>query len=295
MCATCGCSDESAARVTLLTDGTAANGHRDHSHQQDAPPPTVPHHDHYPPDHPVHDTTGHDTTGHGSTGHETTDRTIVLEQQILAKNTALARHNRDWLAGRGIFAINLMSSPGSGKTTLLEQTIRELGSEMEIGVIEGDQETPLDAERIRATGRPVVQINTGAGCHLDASMLHDALHVINASAGSVIFIENVGNLVCPALFDLGETRRVVLISVTEGADKPLKYPHMFRAADLVLVNKVDLLPYVNFDLGRFEAYLRQINPTVPFLTVTATTGGGIAGWLRWLRPERARLTPANAV
>lgn len=263
MCATCGCSDESAARVVLLTDRADGNQHHQHPHAPADQRHLEPRHDH--------------------PAHENTDRTIVLEQQILAKNAALAQHNRDWLAGRGVFAINLMSSPGSGKTTLLERTIRELRGEIEIGVIEGDQETPLDAERIRAAGRPVVQINTGAGCHLDASMVHDALHAMNAAPGSLLFIENVGNLVCPALFDLGETQRVVLASVTEGADKPLKYPHMFRAADLVVVNKIDLLPYVDFDLARFGSFLRQINPTVPILTVAATSGDGLDGWFHWLR------------
>ena len=170
-----------------------------------------------------------------------TGRTIVLEERVLGRNDALAARNRTDLAGRGVVAVNLMSSPGSGKTTLLERTVRELsarqcGAERRIAVVEGDQETLLDAERIRATGCPVVQINTGEGCHLDAAMLSRAVAELDPPAGSLLFVENVGNLVCPALFDLGETVRVVIMSTPEGADKPAKYPHMFRTADLVLIN-----------------------------------------------------------
>jgi len=267
MCATCGCSADSTPRLTVpANDGQLADHHPDDLH--------------HPADLPL--AADHDA------GPADTDRTVVLEQQILAKNAALARHNRDSLAGRGIFAVNLMSSPGSGKTTLLERTIRELRGEVEIGVIEGDQETPLDAERIRAAGRPfveinTVQINTGSGCHLDARMVHDAVHTLDPAPDSLLFIENVGNLVCPALFDLGESARVVMISVPEGADKPLKYPHMFRGADLVLINKIDLLPYVDFDLHRFDGFLRRINPAVPVLTVTATSEIGLQPWLQWCR------------
>ena len=224
-------------------------------------------------------------SAHDHSRRDIADRTVVLEQQILAKNASLASRNRGWLEGRGVFAINLMSSPGAGKTTLLERTIDELADEIDVFVIEGDQETPLDAERIRASGRPVVQVNTGAGCHLDADMINDALHRLDPARGSLLVIENVGNLVCPALFDLGEARRVVLTSVTEGADKPLKYPHMFRAADLVLVNKIDLLPYVDFDLDRFGAVLRELNPGVPVRSVIATSGNGVQPWLQWVRTE----------
>ena len=187
---------------------------------------------------------------------------MSLEQKVLAKNDQLAEHNRAWLAERDILAFNLMSSPGAGKTTLLERTIRDLGARHPVAVIEGDQETLLDAERIRAAGCPVVQINTGAGCHLDAAMVHRALDTLAPQPGSVLFIENVGNLVCPALFDLGEQAKVVVISVTEGDDKPLKYPHMFAAADLVLVNKTDLLPYVDFDVDVCARHARSVNPDV---------------------------------
>ncbi|MDX3187324.1 hydrogenase nickel incorporation protein HypB [Streptomyces sp. MN03-5084-2B] len=212
--------------------------------------------------------------------------TVVMEQDILAKNDGLASHNRTHLRESGVFAVNLMSSPGAGKTTLLERTIRDLDEPC--AVIEGDQETVLDAERIKATGAPVVQINTGAGCHLDASMLHRALHALSPAPGSTLFIENVGNLVCPALFDLGEAARVVVLSVTEGPGKPLKYPHMFAATDLVLLNKVDLLPYVDFDVSEFERDTRRVNPSATILRVSATRGDGLTEWYDWLRrPDRS--------
>jgi hydrogenase nickel incorporation protein HypB len=205
----------------------------------------------------------------------------MVEQEILAKNQLLAQRNRGWLQGREIFAVNLMSAPGSGKTTLLERTARELGREV-ISVIEGDQETRLDAERIRATGARVVQVNTGTGCHLDAQMVADALHALSPAPGSLLFVENVGNLVCPALFDLGEEARVIVASTTEGVDKPLKYPHMFRAAALVVLNKIDLLPHLEFDLDRFGEHVRSVNPSASVIPVSATRGDGLAAWYRWL-------------
>jgi hydrogenase nickel incorporation protein HypB len=208
--------------------------------------------------------------------------TISLEQKVLAKNDLLAEQNRCWLAERNILAFNFTSSPGAGKTTLLERTIRELGSERPVAVIEGDQETLLDAERIQATGARVVQVNTGAGCHLDAAMVHRALESLDPEPGSLLFIENVGNLVCPALFDLGEDCKVVVISVPEGTDKPLKYPHMFAAGGLVIVNKIDLLPYVDFDLEVCTGYARKINPEVQVLPVSTTNGDGIEAWYDWI-------------
>jgi hydrogenase nickel incorporation protein HypB len=218
------------------------------------------------------------------------DRTIEIQQKVLAKNDGLAEQNRNWLRGRGIVAVNLMSSPGAGKTTLLERTTKDLAGRLSIGVIEGDQETSLDAERVLAAGSRVVQINTGVGCHLDAEMVARGLRELDPPSSSFVIIENVGNLVCPALFDLGEEARVVLAAVTEGADKPLKYPHMFRHADVVLLNKIDLLPYVEFDVQRYTSDLRLAAPDALLLQMSATTGDGIQAWYDWLRrrmPGRA--------
>lgn len=216
-------------------------------------------------------------------GHPATEGgTITLEQKVLAKNERLAERNRRWMAGREVVAVNMMSSPGAGKTTLLERTIGELSPSRPLAVVEGDQETRLDAERIRRAGCAVAQVNTGAGCHLDARMMYDALTSLSPAQGSLLLVENVGNLVCPALFDLGEHSRVVIISVTEGTDKPLKYPYMFETADLILVNKIDLLPYVDFDVDRCVGYARAVNPDVRVLPVSATTGEGLADWYDWL-------------
>jgi len=217
-------------------------------------------------------------------------RTVELQQKVLAKNDELADRNRRWLRDRGILAVNLMSSPGSGKTTLLERTSKELAGKIAIAVIEGDQETALDARRIQAAGSRVVQINTGVGCHLDAEMVARGLRSLDPPSGSVVVIENVGNLVCPALFDLGEAAKVVLASVTEGADKPLKYPHMFRQADLVLLNKTDLLPYVDFDVQQYMADLRRAAPHALLLQISATTGDSMQGWYDWIR---RRLPPPH--
>ncbi|MEQ3550066.1 hydrogenase nickel incorporation protein HypB [Pseudonocardia nematodicida] len=218
-----------------------------------------------------------------------------MEIDVLARNDTLAARLRDQLRATGTVALNLMSSPGSGKTTLLERTLRDLGGALPCAVLEGDQETLLDAERIAATGARVVQVNTGAGCHLDADMTARGLRELDPSPGSVVFVENVGNLVCPALFDLGETARVVVISVTEGTDKPLKYPHMFCTADLVLINKIDLLPYVDFDVEACSGYVRRAAPGAEILQLSATRGDGLDGWYAWLRALRspesvARLT-----
>jgi hydrogenase nickel incorporation protein HypB len=258
MCATCGCSD--SAVIQLFRAGHSEHEHNDHG-----------------PD-------SHERAAHAHSGHEHADgRTILLEQKVLAKNDRLAELNREWLGQRSVLAVNLMSSPGAGKTTLLERTAREMAGKMAISVIEGDQAGGLDAERIRSAGCQVVQINTGAGCHLDAEMVAEGLRMLDPPSGSVVVIENVGNLVCPALFDLGERARVVLASVTEGDDKPVKYPHMFRRADLVVVSKVDLLPYVDFDSRRHGAYVRGASPNALMLHTSATTGAGMHEWYAWLR------------
>jgi hydrogenase nickel incorporation protein HypB len=235
-----------------------------------------------------HGTHEHSTHEHGPAEPQVltspdSERTVELQQKVLAKNDDLAQLNREWLQRRGVLAVNLMSSPGAGKTTLLERTMRSLTGKVAISVIEGDQETALDATRIRTAGGRVVQINTGAGCHLDAKMLARGLRSLDPPSGSIVMIENVGNLVCPALFDLGEQARVVVASVTEGADKPLKYPHMFRQADLVLLNKTDLLPYVDFDVREYSSGLRKVTPDALLLQLSATTGDGMHAWYDWLR------------
>ncbi|HYX92725.1 MAG TPA: hydrogenase nickel incorporation protein HypB [Myxococcaceae bacterium] len=205
-----------------------------------------------------------------------------LEQAVLAKNARRADQNRALLRARHILALNLLSSPGSGKTTLLEQTIRVLGNQHALSVIEGDQETALDAERIRAAGAPVVQVNTGTGCHLDAAMIERAIEQLEPPERSLLLIENVGNLVCPALFDLGEEAKVVIASVTEGEDKPLKYPHIFRASELLVLNKIDLLPWVPFDVDRCIAHARSVNPRIEVLQISALRGDGIDAWCQWI-------------
>jgi len=209
---------------------------------------------------------------------------VELEARVLARNDAIAERNAAWLAARGVLAINLMGAPGCGKTSLLERTLKERAAGS-LAVIEGDQATANDAVRIRAAGAVVVQVNTGTGCHLDASMVERSLRELAPSPGSVVVIENVGNLVCPALFRLGERRRVVVLSVTEGDDKPLKYPHMFRAADLVLISKMDLAPHVDFDVASAASNARLVNPGVAVLRLSAKTGSGLRDWTSWLERE----------
>jgi hydrogenase nickel incorporation protein HypB len=288
MCSTCGCSNTTGVQIVDLETGSRrylaeAAAQPDHPHTPSA-------HDHlhshdHDPDHRhphVHDhghTHDHHVPGPGTT--------ISLEREILARNNLLAERNRGWLAGRSILALNLVSSPGAGKTTLLERTIRDLGMKMQILVLEGDQETTRDAERIQAAGSRVVQINTGAGCHLDASMVARGLEQLAPPLDSLLLIENVGNLVCPALFDLGEEAKVLVVSVTEGEDKPLKYPHMFRASQLLLLNKIDLLPHVAFDVEHFQEHVRQVNPHLQILQTSATRGDGLDAWYAWLGERRA--------
>jgi hydrogenase nickel incorporation protein HypB len=239
-------------------------------------------------------------------------RAVRIEQDVLGENNRHAAHNREHFMGHGVLALNLVSSPGSGKTTLLCATIhalRERSPDLPVAVIEGDQQTSHDADRIRATGAPAIQINTGKGCHLDARMVGDAFqrlplhhhphhdhHHGHANEGGVLFIENVGNLVCPAMWDLGEAAKVAILSVTEGEDKPLKYPDMFAAASLMVLNKIDLLPHLSFDVARCIEYARRVNPAIEVLQLSATSGEGMADWLAWIDRQRSALVaPADPV
>lgn len=210
---------------------------------------------------------------------------VEVEQDILQENNLLAQRNRGFFEGRNILAINLVSSPGSGKTSLLERTLTDLKSELNFAVIEGDQQTTNDADRIHATGTKVTQINTGKGCHLDAHMVLHAVQGMKLLPDSVLFIENVGNLVCPAMFDLGEQERAVVISVTEGDDKPLKYPDMFHSSTLCIINKIDLLPYVKFDVAKAKEYARKVNPNLEIIELSCTTGEGMGQWYDWLKAK----------
>lgn len=245
-------------------------------------------HDHAHGDHSHADhLNGDHSHGHEHIALPTGDRRVVaLERAVLAKNDSLAERNRSWFAANDITALNIVSSPGSGKTTLLERTIRDLGGEFAIYVIEGDQATDNDGRRIRAAGAPVVQLNTGSGCHLDASMIERALEVLQPSRSALVVIENIGNLVCPALFDLGESLRVAILSVTEGDDKPRKYPDMFVSANVLIVNKTDLLPYVDFDVDACVAAARSLNPNLVVVPLSAKTGEGIDTWYDLLRAAR---------
>jgi hydrogenase nickel incorporation protein HypB len=297
MCETCGCGNgEKGYKISYPPDshehdaGNHDHGHghkhqhgQGHGHYHDGHWHSHDHdHDH---DH-SHDQGNEHDHMHGNE-HDTadiqpeTDRRIAVETDILMKNNLLAERNRGFFEARGIIALNLVSSPGSGKTTLLEKTIK-LMSDKPLCVIEGDQQTTLDAERIGMTGAPALQINTGNGCHLDADMVNNAVKKLDPLSNSLLFIENVGNLVCPALFDLGETKRVVIISVTEGEDKPLKYPNMFGSSQLCLINKTDLLPYVDFNVEKLKEYAQRVNPALEFISLSAKTDEGMDKWIGWI-------------
>ena len=281
MCTTCGCSDNAKATVTDLDSGKVISmdehGHiHDHNHSHDHDH----HHDHH---HHDHDHSHDHNHSHGHSHDHSHGATIQLEQEVLAKNNLLAERNRGWFSGRNIVALNLVSSPGSGKTTLLERTIKDLNGDIEINVIEGDQETVNDAERIKSTGCKVVQINTGTGCHLEADMLERGIQQLAPPMNSIVMIENVGNLVCPALFDLGEQCKIAILSVTEGEDKPSKYPHMFQASNIMILNKVDLLPHLNFDVEKCIEHARSVNPNIKIFQLSATSGEGLDEWYDWLR------------
>ena len=296
MCGHCGCGSKAGTTVLNLETGSEMvmqRGLPSHSHDHDHPQDhDLPRnhdqgHSHFhDPDHRRDDANHRDN-------HASAEGALVeLETRILAKNDALAERNRAWFQGREILALNLVSSPGAGKTSLLERTIRDLRQELRLYIIEGDQATAFDGERIRAAGAPAVQVNTGSCCHLEADMVARGLQELRPSAGSIVMIENVGNLVCPALFDLGERAKVVILSVTEGDDKPLKYPHMFRAADLMILNKIDLLPHVDFDVSRAITNAAQVNPAITALELSARTGEGLDGWYTWLRREAAAVRGA---
>jgi hydrogenase nickel incorporation protein HypB len=277
MCRTCGCSDDASPTLTDLQTGSEMPLVTDRQTQHE--------HEHMHAHGIDH---SHDHNGAVILA-RAPGKIVRLEEDLMARNRLLAERNRSWLTGRNVLALNLISSPGAGKTTLLERTIRELSDEISISVIEGDQATLHDAQRIGATGSKVVQINTGAGCHLEADMTARALAQLDPPARSVVMIENVGNLVCPALFDLGERAKVVIMSVTEGEDKPIKYPHAFRTSQVMILNKIDLLPYVPFDVDRCLDYARQINPRLRVFQISATRGDGLADWHQWLREERSCL------
>jgi len=288
MCTTCGCGEGE----TLIEGDVHRHVHADgtlHSH-----PPVHGHtHDHLHGDVRIGAEIAADAKaagllhfGLGAAGAHapgmSQTRMVRIEQDILAKNDAYAAENRRRLGERAIFAVNLVSSPGAGKTTLLVKTIEALADRRAVAVIEGDQQTSVDAERIRAAGANAIQVNTGKGCHLDAVMVGRAMARLAPADGALLLIENVGNLVCPADFDLGEAHKVVILSVTEGEDKPLKYPNMFRAADLMIVHKTDLLPHVDFDVEKCIEHARRANPGIGVIRVSSRSGEGLKAWLEWL-------------
>lgn len=276
MCGVCGCADpaievsmtdsQTGVKVLLRDDHAHDHGHdHDHAHSHD---------DHHH---------GHDEPHvHGPGG-----EIISLETAILGKNNEIATRNRGWFEGRGVIALNIVSSPGSGKTTLLEETIKRMKDKADIAVIEGDQMTSNDADRIRDAGARAVQINTGAGCHLEADMIAFAVQSLDPQTGSILMIENVGNLVCPAMFDLGEKMKIAVISTTEGEDKPTKYPHMFRAVEWVVINKMDLAPHVDFDEEACRQNILEVNPGVKIFCLSARTGDGMDAWCSSLAELKA--------
>lgn len=288
MCGTCGCSDTANA-VTITDPETGETQVMRQGSILNAPKEAAPHdhHDHdHDHDHDHHHHEGDDQPHmHGPGG-----EIISLETAVLQKNDQIALKNRGWFEGRGVLALNLVSSPGAGKTTLLEATISALKDELEIAVIEGDQMTANDAERIRKAGAKALQINTGAGCHLEADMISSAVKSLNPGTGSILFIENVGNLVCPAMFDLGEHMKVAIISTTEGEDKPLKYPHMFRASNLVIVNKMDLAPHVDFDEATCLENIKTVNPDAKIILLSAKSSDGMDQWLSFLKDQTSAIT-----
>jgi len=295
MCGTCGCG-QGDKRVEHLhphqahehADGAHSHEH-DHAHEHshthaDGITHSHPHshaHGHSHAHEDAHDHTLDAAAGAG------TARLVSVERDILEKNDAIAAENRRDLQATKTLALNLVSSPGSGKTALLVETLKRIGDKYPVAVIEGDQETTADADRIRATGAPAIQINTGKGCHLDADLVRTGMSRLGTPANGILFIENVGNLVCPAGFDLGEAHKVVIVSVTEGEDKPLKYSGMFAASGLMVVTKTDLLPHLDIDIDRLIVNARRINPTIGVLKLSAKSGEGMDRWIHWLETARA--------
>lgn len=291
MCAVCGCGTgevriEGAAAAQANGHahhhGHAHGHHGDHDHHHDHE------HDHHHDHHHGHGAHHHHAHASDGTLKVVTPRSLIaIEKDILAGNDVIAARNRALFAAAGILALNFVSSPGSGKTSLLVATLKRLAGKLPMGVVEGDQETSADADRIRATGVPAIQVNTGKGCHLDAAMVEHAFGHLPMPTGGILFIENVGNLVCPAGFDLGEAHKVVVASVTEGEDKPLKYPNMFAAADLMVVTKTDLAPHCDVDVAKFIDNARRINPRIGAVKVSVKTGEGMDQWIAWLDAARA--------
>jgi hydrogenase nickel incorporation protein HypB len=277
MCSTCGCNGPDKGYRIYKPGSKAGNKpvfeSIDHHHE----------HDHHGHDHDHDHTHPHDHDHAHSHGHEHHHNVISIEEEILGANNRMAERNRGYFEAKGILALNLVSSPGSGKTSLLEKTIKDTKGQMVCYVIEGDQQTNNDAERIASTGAEVLQINTGNACHLDADMVHEALHSLKPTEKSIVFIENVGNLVCPALFDLGEKHRIVIFSVTEGEDKPLKYPNMFNSSDICIINKTDLLPYLDFNLELARQNVLKVNPVSTIFELSVKTGEGFDNWINWLK------------
>ncbi|NOZ45687.1 MAG: hydrogenase nickel incorporation protein HypB [Chlorobi bacterium] len=278
MCDTCGCGNTDGVKITVPGEGQ----NHEHSHSHDGGKTFHEHTHNHDAKHGHQAEHNHHHHGHEHHHSEYGNRKIEIETDILSKNNLLAERNRGFFEAKKVIALNLMSSPGSGKTTLLEKTIKNLIETHPITVIEGDQQTMNDAKRIESTGAPVVQVNTGNGCHLDSDMINKAVKKLNIKENSFLFIENVGNLVCPSLFDLGEAKRVVIISVTEGDDKPIKYPTMFEGADLCIINKTDLLPYVDFDVKKAKEYALQVNHHLEFIELSAKTLDGMDKWIKWL-------------
>jgi hydrogenase nickel incorporation protein HypB len=282
MCETCGCGKPGEFKV----HDPSHSSHHEHNHDHDSEHSHDHEHDHWHDhDHPHdHDHNHNHDHDHDYDKHQ--KRVIDLNIDVLSENNNLAKLNRRFFEGRKVLCLNLVSSPGSGKTAILEKTIVAMKDKKKLYVIEGDQQTQLDARRIEKAGAPAIQINTGSGCHLDARMVESALEKMDIDANAILFIENVGNLVCPAMFDLGENKRVVVISVTEGDDKPLKYPYMFQSSHLCIINKSDLLPWVDFDTNATIKYARSINPDLEFIVLSAKTGEGMNLWYEWIGREQ---------